>query len=67
MEAVIRQIEISCEESELESEDTLGEIKFAEDLKDLDWGYLGHVAASYGYDSEYDESGWLRLYLEGGV
>ena len=67
MEAVIRQIEISCEESELESEDALEEVILAEDLTDLDWGHLTHIAASYGYDSEYGESGWIRLYLEGGV
>ncbi len=67
MEDVIKDIEISCKESELESEDALEEINLAEDLTDLDWAQLGHVAASYGYDSEYGESGWLRLYLEGGI
>lgn len=50
-----------------ETEDVLKEVILAEDLSDLDWGHLDHLAGNYQEDGFSGEGGWLLLYMEGGL
>jgi hypothetical protein len=50
-----------------ETEDALKEVVLAEDLSDLDWKHLDHLAMNCQEDGFSGEGGWLLLYMEGGV